>query len=306
MDEYEDNSPIPRSAALDRLLRHRIKSVSSLPPVPRRSQELLRLLADDDLSVVRLVELIEQTPPLAARVLGVANSAFFASPQPAKSVSDAIIRVLGLNLVRDLCLSQALSVPFNTDGCPLFDSMRFWRQAMATATLAQRIAGIVTISERGSLSFAYLAGLMHSIGMLVLVHLAPGSMNRILQNSEADGGRRLSDLQKEVLGIDYAQAGGEIARAWHLPDPITAVLTHHRNPAFQGESWPLVGLVALADHLAKSYSATRVDDAVPAQFQALLDNLGLSASEIDPVITSRRTRLDAIERLAVTFEKVAS
>ena len=74
---------------------------------------------------MRVAANVEQTPALAARILGVANSAFFATGNPVKSIPDAIIRLLGLNLVRHLGVSFVLSQPFDVASCRWFDPVRF-------------------------------------------------------------------------------------------------------------------------------------------------------------------------------------
>lgn len=303
MNEHGDNHLDSPGRALDRLLRHRIQGLASLPPLPNRSQELLHLLADPDLSIVRLIEIIELSPSLAARVIGVANSAFFASASPVTNVSDAVIRVLGLGLVRDLCLSQVLGVPFNTQECPSFDAVRFWRHAMATATLAPVLAGYATEVESDSLSYAYLAGLMHGLGMLVLAHVAPGSMDRVLRDEAVDDAQTLSDRQTDILGLDYAQAGGEIAKAWHLPAPIVVALDHHRDTEYRSEFWPLVSIVGLADRIARARTSAGTDGEDPDQHRVLLDKLGVSASNTEAALVFWKKRLDSIERLANTFNR---
>ncbi|MEM9314883.1 MAG: HDOD domain-containing protein, partial [Pseudomonadota bacterium] len=114
-----------------------VRRLRTLAPLPATSQLLLEMLSDPELDMLRLAAVVEQTPALAARILGVANSAFFAHARDVRDVPDAIIRVLGLHLVRDLSISFALSQPFDLRDCPRFDALRYWSSAMESAVLAQ-------------------------------------------------------------------------------------------------------------------------------------------------------------------------
>ena len=80
-----------------------------LPPLTPVATRLLAVTSDPDLAINELAAIIEQDPPLTARILGLANSAFFGQVNPIFKVEHAIIRVLGLNMVRSLALSIALT-----------------------------------------------------------------------------------------------------------------------------------------------------------------------------------------------------
>ena len=114
---------------------------------------------------------------------------------PVRSISDAIIRLLGLNLVRDLSLSLILSQPFDVRRCPGFDPMRYWKHAMMTATFAQALAPSVQAEDAPSPSEAYLGGLLHNLGLLALVHVAPDAMGLVFRELEAEPERHLVEVR---------------------------------------------------------------------------------------------------------------
>ena len=82
--------------------------VESIPPLPATASTLLVMAADPDVEMEALALVIERDPPLSARLLGVANSAFYSPPRPVMTIKDAIIRALGMNMVRNLALGMAL------------------------------------------------------------------------------------------------------------------------------------------------------------------------------------------------------
>ncbi|NEV62428.1 HDOD domain-containing protein [Thiorhodococcus minor] len=252
----------PLALVGDIAARARIQRLSSLPPLPRRSQELLRLLTDPELNILELVALIEQTPALAGRILGVATSPFFRSPVPVRGISDAIIRLLGLNLVRDLSLSLILSQPFDARRCPGFDPMRYWKHAMMTATFAHALAPSVQAADAPSPSEAYLGGLLHSLGLLALVHVAPDAMGLVFRELAAGSKRRLSEVERTLAGMDHVEAGVELARVWRLPAAVGAVMAHHRDASYRGDHWLVVATITLADRVSKDC----LDDAPPVDW----------------------------------------
>jgi hypothetical protein len=99
----------------------KILQARDLPPLSFTATRLLELSADPDVEVDDLAAVIEQDPALTARILGVANSAYFGQVNPVLSVETAIIRVLGFNMVKSLALSIAMAGIFDTSKCPSFD-----------------------------------------------------------------------------------------------------------------------------------------------------------------------------------------
>jgi len=141
-----------------------IQSLQQLPPLSAVATRLLEEATREDADLHRLARLIEQDPGLAARIIGIANSAYFQRHNDVCTVADAIIRVLGLNLVRSLAIGIALSQPFDASRCPEFDVGRYWYQAMTTATLASRLAPHLRV-EHSQLECLFLAGLLQTLGL---------------------------------------------------------------------------------------------------------------------------------------------
>ena len=288
--------------------RRRIARLKALPPLPYREQEIVKLLSDPDLDLLSLVELVEQTPALSARLLGVANSAYFGNAVQVKRISDAIIRVLGLNLVRDLSLSLILSQQFRIGDCRRFDMLRFWKHAMYCAILADGLAPSVSVDAADERDWAYLGGLLHSLGVLALVHLEPQAMDDAFGQAAGDPNRTLSSLEKELLGIDHCEAGAAVARAWQLPDPLTAVVQHHRDPQYRGRHWRLVVVVGLADRISLDRLATGGGDDAPkmlhiAAVTDALDALGIPFEVLQQAYRLWVHHAERIDQLAAAFAR---
>ncbi len=298
MNHYNDDRHTQAAVHAGESAQSRIQGLIALPPLPRRSHEMLSLLSDPELNILRLVELIEQTPSLAARIMGVAASPFFKSAMPPRHVSDAIIRLLGLNLVRDLSMSLILGQSFRVQQSARFRPMRYWRHAMLTATLARVLASAVALKDAPNPSEAYLAGLLHNLGLLALVHVAPDGMDIAFKQAEAEPMRSLIDIERALLGLDHAQAGGEIAAAWRLPAPIGAAMRHHLDSAYRGADWPLVALTNLASGVSGEQGDGEAQDADADARVQLLEVLGIRPIHWERAIQHWREQADNIDRLA--------
>ncbi len=234
----------------DHSRRHaRIQDILLLPPLPAIAGRLLDLVANDECDIGELSALIEQDPGLAARIIGIANSAYFGRPTGICSVADAIVRVLGLNLVRSIAIGIALSKPFDPSACPEFQLERYWYRAIQTANLCGRLAPRARLSEdlRRCL---FLCGLLHNLGQLVLVHAFPDRMGRVFRDWAIAPERGLLALENEQLAMTEIEAGAILARRWQLPGPVTDVIEFRREPWLAGASAPLVELAAYCARLA--------------------------------------------------------
>lgn len=195
-------------------------TVDSLPPLPSTAARLLALAADPDVDIDRLAAAIEQDPPLTARVLGIANSAFYAPRQPVYAVKEAIVRVLGLNMVRNLAFGMAVSGGLSTRDCPHFDLTRYWVMALGTADLASGLARAATLPGVPGPDAAYLVGLLHNLGELALVHLRPQEMDEVYSDSARQPGADAIAMQRTSLGTDQWEVGAMLARHWQLPELV--------------------------------------------------------------------------------------
>lgn len=277
-----------------------IRGLATLPPLPRRSQELLLLLLDPHLDMLRLAELVEQTPALAARILGVANSAFFGTQPAVKHIPDAIIRVLGLNLVRDLSVSFVLNQPFELKPCLGFDPIRFWTDSMGSAVLTQLLVTRLPLTNPPAPPTAYLAGLLHKLGLLALVHVEPKAMNTVFRQVERDHAAGLRAVEQQHLGLDHAMAGAELAAAWRLPATLAAVMGPAVELSGADELTTLVSLVVLCDCINRLLGSGDSIEQDP-EIGRVLTALGVDFDTWPALIDQWRERTENIKALAVSF-----
>ena len=219
--------------------------VESIPPLPATAAELLAMTADADVEVDDLVAVIERDPALNARLIGMANSAFYGSRVPVMSVREAIIRVLGLNMVRNIAVGMALTGGFSAADCPRFDLKGYWATALGTADLCSGLVRAAVLPGVPDPDTAYLVGLLHNLGELLLVHLRPRDMDEALRRAVAQPEQTLEQHAVEVIGLGHWAAGAFLARHWQLPAVIGDTIAQMGGPEPDTPT-SLVGLVAAA------------------------------------------------------------
>lgn len=275
----------PRQARLE------IQKLNELPAISLVAREFLAAVQDPDLEVRQMARILERDPGLLGRIIGVANSAYFGLPEPVVTAEEAIFKVLGLNMARNLALSIILSGPFDASRCPGFALDRYWSHAMTVALLAQRLAPAMRVTPRPSAGDAYLAGLLHSIGLLALVHLFPRAMNDVFRARPTDTEGQLA-LEREIVGADHCDVGGWLARKWRLPHHIVAVVERHMEQGCRGEHHVLVTLI---------HHAVRWVDAQDNGSEAPLPDMsdcGLDAAAVQQATADIGARHEQIRQLS--------
>jgi HD-like signal output (HDOD) protein len=229
-------------------VRQRILLLREIPPMPLIAQKILCMSPDAEIS--ELAETIEKAPDIAARLLGMANAAYFGWPGGVRTIYDAIHKVLGIKLVKSFVMGLAFSEVFDVKKCSGFRPDQYWFSAMVTAQISQSLLPALDSSLRQDIDNIHLNGLLHNLGVTVLAHLFPVELSRAFSLAFDEETPSVSDKIRTVLGMDQAQAGGWLARKWHLPRDIVCVMEHHKMVDYRGDFWPIVLLVGYAERQA--------------------------------------------------------
>ncbi len=261
--------------------RFRINGLADLPPLSLVAQKLVTILADEDIDVDDVAQVVEMDPGIAARIIGVARSAFFGNAQSIYSVKDAIIRVLGLDMVRSLALGIALGNTFSVEKSAAFDARGFWTTALLTADMARYTAPRLDAAHRPEPEPAYLSGLMHNLGILPLVHLHGSRMAPVLGQPADTPDPEVAALEREQLGIDRHQAGAWLAHRWHLPREVIICMEHYHDPDYHGPDWHLNLLVGTCSRWVRRRLAEVLEP--PPEVQAAMTSLGVSEKAFNTV-----------------------
>ncbi len=269
-------------------LARRIDAVESLSSPPASLDRVLSLAGDAESSVTQLAEAIELDPSITARVLRLANSAYFGFSRHVETVGEAIM-VIGFRNVRNLAACAAVAPMFQGAGGGL-DRSALWRHSCAVGEAARLVAAKLD----GDDGWAYVAGLLHDLGQVVLEEVLGDEYVEVL-GCERDGAS-LASAEREALGADHAWAGGTLCDRWQLSERIAVAVGRHHGP-FEGAQ--AASLVALAERLAAELGIDDENDPVDAgaPMSPFLDVLRLSSEEVDELRDSLAERREAIELL---------
>ena len=276
-------------------VRLMIQEVNRLPALPQVLVRVMQVAQDPDAPAADLAAAVACDQSLTAKVLALANSAYYGSQGRVASVLDAIV-VLGFNGIRNLVVGQALSnVLGRYPAC--LDAQAFWLHTVGTAHAAKRLA-----EEAGrDGDFAFTAGLLHDIGILVLVAALPEPYAAVLHEA-ANGAVPLDRCEKSRLGVDHGTVGGWLCEKWHFPTRLVAgIRAHHAPQTETGDGAAIAHVVALADGLTKRLRIGLVSDQAEPDPTASLAALGLSAQRLDSVAAESDARRRPIEELVGIF-----
>ncbi|WIM05634.1 MAG: HDOD domain-containing protein [Candidatus Nitricoxidivorans perseverans] len=227
-------------------MKHILDGLGRLPVLPVVVQEVIRSLGDPDVDALALGHRIGKDPVLGARLLRVANSAFYGLSRQVATPHDAIM-VMGLGQVRALVLASGLAhaLPTHAHGP---DRRKHWQRSFRVATSAQALAR----RSHGAAEPAFTAGMLHNIGELVLDACLPEAYAAARKASLSQG-IPLRQAERAALGFDHTEAGAEVARHWKLPDAIEHAIRHCHDPeaaASDGVSACVAMACLLDDHAA--------------------------------------------------------
>jgi len=228
-------------------LLKRLDEMRQIPTIPAVLTPLLGYLQQpvEQVEIDKVVELIAQDKSLAAQCLQMANSPLFGRWQKVESIRGAIFG-LGINRVSDIAMSCSVlkMLPAENGG---IDPVVFWEHSLGCALVCRRFARKINFPDPGK---AYLAGLLHDLGIIVNLWALPQEFRGAYQVAR-QGGVPLLDAELKILGFTHCDSGALLAERWELPPDLVAVVAHHHAPQRSGNHTALVSLVELSDLLCR-------------------------------------------------------
>lgn len=245
--ETIERATLVETLLADPQLRRVVGGMKELPSLPRTYAALSRALAAPDAPVREIASIIEQDLGMSVKILHAASSGFFGRSRRPVSVQAAVL-TLGTSLLRNIVLSIDVFRTFESAAGAQLEALQ--EHALLTASVAARLLPEKPLAEQ-----AYLAGLLHDVGRLVLAARLPGRLATCEAAARAEG-RPLYDVEASLDGVTHAEIGAYLLALWGLPYPIVeAVALHHRPQRAGRNSFDILGAVHVADALASEHAA---------------------------------------------------
>jgi len=223
-----------------------LRSLSALPPFSPILNKLLADLASEDVSFAQIAELIEKDTVLAGNVLRLVNSALYGRRGTINSVRHAV-SLMGLAKLRNTAMTLSVSRLWNQVRTPKsWSPVQFNLHSVAVAVLADLLAQKIPVNYPEG---AFVAGLLHDIGLLLIAVSLPEEFEEIRQCYLA-GGHSLTEAEEEIIGLGHAELSAAALSEWNLPEPIRkAVRYQEKSERSSGEELTLSRLLKLTNRL---------------------------------------------------------
>ncbi len=220
------------------------KELSSLPQV---LAEVIRVSDDEESTAKQLADVVLKDPTLTARILRIVNSPFYGPAREISTVNQAVV-TLGIRAVKALALSTGLYNMYEGQDV-VIDRMRFWRHSLETAIACREIAKQCAYKPEEE---AFVAGLMHDLGILTMEANFPDQFKRLWKLVES--GEDLVKLEEAAWGTNHARIGKFLLDQWKLPNFIGEAIAGHHSIFENEDSIPndrLGRIVCLGNKLSK-------------------------------------------------------
>lgn len=264
---------------MNKELEMAIMAAGDLPTIPIVATKVMQMIEMDNITVEDIAKVVTTDPAVAARVLKIANSAFYGCQRQIQTISGAIV-VLGFNTLRSLVVAASVKEVYKPFG--LTEKM-LWDHSLGAA-LASRI--IATSSRKANPEEAFLAGLLHDIGKTIMNSLDPNKFQIVMQRCYNEG-IFFEEAEESAFTFRHDDVGAMVVKKWNFPESlVTAILYHHRldfPPETDHYLILLSSVVALADRFCHRLG---IGDREPLEHLDLAGSkparlLGLSSEQVE-------------------------
>lgn len=279
--------------------RRKVEQINELPTLPELVRQLLALQVKANAGVKELVAVIEHDPVSSSQILKYANSAFFNSARKIESLTDAV-NLFGFDNALNCSISLATAQKFTIPLAGPIGMREFWKQAIYSAHLMNALARKIPLENGPKPGLAYLAGLLHNVGYLLLGHIFPEEFNRLNKSLAISGMEDTLLVEADLLGIHHYQLALWLMRKWGLPTEILVAVFEHHNEKYRGKHCEYANLTLLTDRIlfSQGIGDANTEELPPRILSALnIDHLVVKAVTKELFVENKEKIDGLIEKL---------
>jgi putative nucleotidyltransferase with HDIG domain len=254
-----------------------LQKINNLPTLPLIAQEILKIATKSTLSIEELINIVGRDVAIMAKILSVANSAFFRVSGDITNLSDSIMRI-GINNVKSIAIGISALTLLSGDK-RTSEYSRLYNHSLFVGLTAQTIARNLKMNIADDI---LIEGLLHDLGYLVLQKYFPDIYKQILKNLENN--KSVLDADKDIIELTHADIGFWLAEKWELPDTILDTTLYHHTPSLAKRNEKHVGIVHIADYITtkNTYSPIEIRLSYPID-QGVFDILQISEKDLTDI-----------------------
>ncbi len=237
-----------KSGLTPRKVKALVNHIYDLPTLPTTVAKLLELIDNPRSTAYQLGQMISEDQVLTAHVLKLANSVYYGFPRRIKTIPLAVV-ILGYETLKNVLLTVSIIDRFSRQANGLrFDFSLFWDHTLATAIASKILARDAGYQLTGE---AFVAGLLHDLGKLILSQYMPEEFSRIYRLSFQNR-QPMYNMEKRMLkGVTHAEVGAWLAERWHLPGTLVQAIRYHHEPTEAPVESSLAFIIHVGDYLAR-------------------------------------------------------
>lgn len=263
-----------------------VEDVRQLVSPPEVYYQLEGLIHKPQASLDDIANVIRTDLDLSARLLRIANSAFYGYPSKIESIPRAL-STIGTRQLRDLVLATTVVRLFSQIPFDVINMNLFWRHSMYTGLLARSLADM--LDEPNEERF-YLVGLLHDIGRLLMYLKLPEQVQSVMEQASEHQQPRFR-VEIANLGYDHGELGAALLRNWRLPDAVIEPVRYHHQPPC-AHNYPLEAtVVCIADALVHEHLD---DEPAGPEIQRMVQDLGLTDELCEQARAAAEAQLDEV------------
>jgi putative nucleotidyltransferase with HDIG domain len=276
---------------MNKELETAIMTAADLPTIPVVAIKVMQLIESESATAEELAKVVASDPAVAARVLKISNSSFYGCQRQIQTLSSAIV-ILGFSTLRSLVVAASVKQVYKPYG--LTEKM-LWEHSFAAGLAARLIASQTRAANEEE---AFLAGLFHDIGKIIMNTLDRAKFQEVMQHCYNEG-ISFGEAERGVYPFSHDEVGAYVIKKWNFPDVLTtAILQHHRLEFSESDPPAVVSLTAVTS-LADLFCLK-----LGIGVREPLDGLDLAGSKAGQMLKLSEEKVNAIlDSFRTAFEK---
>ena len=287
----------------ERRMKERVNSTFEMPVMPTMADQLLKLRINPTADAHSLGKLVEQDPSLSAQLISWACSPYYGYSGKITSVEDAIIKVLGFDLVMNIALGIAIGQIMNVSNEGKLGLTNHWKHSLYAATFIEILVKKMPSAVKPYRGLAYLCGLLHNFGHLLLGQVFPQQFHILNQMILVNANISILDVEHYLFDTDHQKIGSWLMQIWHMPEELAQAVAHHHDSNYVKESNALyANLVLITNRLLarNGIGDEFVELEVPEQ---ILQNMQISANDVEMIFQEFWNNKEGLDNIINSFAR---